>query len=282
MLAIIGGTGLYQLEGLENVREHGGDTPFGEPSAPVKQGTLEGRELLFLPRHGAGHRLLPSEINYRANVYALKKAGARQLVSVSAVGSLREEIEPGHFALPNQYFDHTKGQRRTSFFGDGIVAHVSTAQATCSALISALAAAAKACGQPIHSDVTYACVEGPRLGSRAESFFLRDAVKADVVGMTNVPEAFLAREAQLCYATLAISTDYDCWKDRPEEHVTVEQVIARFGKSIGAARSILGEMIARHLPDADDSHRMVLSQSMLTPADSLSGRQKEIADVLMA
>jgi len=154
---------------------------------------LEGRELLFLPRHGAGHRLLPSEINYRANIFALKKAGARQLVSVSAVGSLREAIETGHFALPNQYFDHTRGQRRLSFFGEGIVAHVSTAQATCAALISALAAAAAVCGQPIHRDVTYAC-----------------------------------------------------WKDRPEEHVTVEQVIARFGRSIGAAHSILGEVIARH------------------------------------
>ena len=280
MLAVIGGTGFYQLNNLEDIRELELQTPFGTPSAPVRQGRIGKHELLFLPRHGKEHRLLPSEINYRANIYALKLAGARQLVSVSAVGSLRQEIEPGHFAVPSQYFDHTRGKRQNTFFGDGIVAHVSTAQTTCARMRAALSDAAADCGMTVHDDVTYACVEGPRLGTRAESLFLRDAAKADIVGMTNIPEVFLAREAQLCSATLAISTDYDCWKEDPDEHVTVEQVVARFMESIGAARRLLERMITDHMPEPDDEHRMTLGNSMLTPRNALDASQKEMVGIL--
>ncbi len=282
MLAVIGGSGLYDLEGLETIREHDAQTPFGMASAPVRHGRLGGREILFLPRHGDGHQLLPSEINYRANIYALKRAGARQLLAVSAVGSLREEIMPGHFAAPSHYFDMTRGHRKNTFFGNGMVAHISTATVTCPDMLDAVCRSTGACGHSIHRDVTYACVEGPRLGTRAESLFLRDATKSDVVGMTNIPELFLAREAQLCSATLAVCTDYDCWKDDPEEHVTVEQVIARFRSSIGKAKEIILDLVGNSLPDVNDTHRKTLRSSLLTPVEALSAEQKALLDILLA
>ena len=219
MLAIIGGTGLYDIDGLETVSEETIETPFGSPSAPVKRLRLGEREILFLPRHGAGHSFLPHEINYRANIFALKKAGARMLVGFSAVGSLREEIAPGDFAIPSQYLDLTKGKRENTFFGNGIAAHVSTAVPTCPDLSGWIKQVAQENAIKLHMDKTYACVEGPRLGTKAESFFMRGA-GCDLVGMTNVPEVFLAREAQLSYATLCIATDYDCWMEDPSQHVT--------------------------------------------------------------
>ena len=237
--------------------------------------------MIFLPRHGGGHTLLPSEINYRANIWALKAAGARQLIAVSAVGSLRQDIAPGEFVIPSQYIDHTKGIRERTYFGGGLVAHISTAQPVCPTLSAAVAEAAAAAGYTAHSGKTYVCVEGPRLGTRAESFFLRDGMQADVVGMTNVPEVFLAREAQLCYTTLAVVTDYDCWQDDPAYHVTAEEVISRFGETIGRAREVVRGVIAA-APPVNEEHRRILSMSVLTPPPARSEAHRKLLETLAA
>ena len=183
---------------------------------------------------------------------------------------------------PSQYYDNTKGIRARTFFGDGLVAHVSTALAACPQMSAALTRAARDLDFPVHPDTTYACVEGPRLGTRAESFFLRDAVKADAVGMTNVPEAFLAREAQICYATLAIATDYDCWMDDPSRHVTVEEVIRNFGESVGRARQVVARVLENGLPEIDENHRRALDAAILTPESALEERHRELLAVLRA
>ena len=280
MLAIIGGSGFYQMEGAKASSQEM-STPFGAPSAAITSLTFaDGRRALFLPRHGPAHQLLPSEINYRANIWALKKAGARQIIAVSACGSLREEIRPGDFAIPSQYFDHTRGRVRT-FFGDGLVGHVSSAKPACPLLSAALAEACEKLGFAIHSDKTYACVEGPRLGTRAESLFLRDAAGADIVGMTNAPEVFLAMEAQISYATLAVCTDYDCWKDDPAAHATVEAIIARFGESIARARQAVAAIIAAP-PPTDEQHRRAASAAVLTPPEAQTQAHKELLKVLLA
>ena len=280
MLAIIGGSGFYQMEGAKASSQEM-STPFGAPSAAITSLTFaDGRRALFLPRHGPAHQLLPSEINYRANIWALKKAGARQIIAVSACGSLREEIRPGDFAIPSQYFDHTRGRTRT-FFGDGLVGHVSSAKPACPLLSAALAEACEKLGFAIHSDKTYACVEGPRLGTRAESLFLRDAAGADIVGMTNAPEVFLAMEAQISYATLAVCTDYDCWKDDPAAHATVEAIIARFGESIARARQAIAAIIAAP-PPTDEQHRRAASAAVLTPPEAQTQAHKELLKILLA
>ncbi len=282
MLAVIGGTGFYQMEGLSGQRTVEADTPFGKPSAPLTFAKLHETEIAFLPRHGTGHRFLPHEINYRANIYALKEAGVRQIVAVSACGSLREEIRMGNFVLPDQYFDHTRGQRKATFFGDGLAAHISTAKPASASLRSALLAAAHKAGAEVHADGTFACIEGPRLGSRAESFFLRDAVRADIVGMTCVPEAFLAREAQMCYATVAIATDYDCWQDDPALHVSVAQVFAAYGKSLAAVQQIISELVRAGLPEPEDEHRQALAEAVITPYEKMDEHQRSIMQVLRA
>lgn len=279
MLAIIGGTGLYDIEGVETVSEHEIDTPFGKPSAPVKTLRAGDREFLFLPRHGAGHSYLPHEINYRANIFALKKAGAKMVIGFSAVGSLREEIAPGDFSVPSQYLDLTKGKREYTFFGNGIAAHVSTAIPTCPDLSGWIAKVARENDTRLHSDKTYACVEGPRLGTKAESFFMRSA-GCDLVGMTNVPEVFLAREAQLSYATICIATDYDCWLDDPEHHVTVQAVIERFGASLAKAKLLLMNLLNAPLPALDEEYRKALAMAVLTPDSALSEEQLSMLNVL--
>ena len=281
MLAIIGGTGLYDIEGLDTVSEQAIDTPFGIPSAPVKTLRFGEREILFLPRHGSGHSLLPHEINYRANIFALKKAGARMVVGFSAVGSLRKDIAPGDFAIPSQYLDLTKGKREYSFFGNGIAAHVSTAVPTCPDLSGWVKQVARENAVKLHMNKTYACVEGPRLGTRAESFFMRGA-GCDLVGMTNVPEVFLAREAQLSYATICIATDYDCWLDDPEHHVTVQAVIERFGASLEKAKELLMAMLGSQLPMVDEEYRKSLEMAVLTPDSALSTDQLSMLEVLRA
>lgn len=282
MLGIIGGTGIYQLEGLEVTGEHEIDTPFGKPSAPVLQGKVGQRELFFLPRHGRQHELLPSEVNYRANIWALKKLGVTQVIGLSAVGSLQEEIAPGDLSLPNQYFDFVKGSREKTFFGHGIAAHVSTAEPTCPCLENDLVESGKKIGLQIHTGKTYGCVDGPRLGTRAESFFLRGAAGCDLVGMTNVPEVFLAREAQICYCTIAIATDYDCWLDDPAQHVSVEQVIARYGASLEKAKRVLNEYIQRSESAHDCGCRSSLSSAVLTPREALNDQQRALLEVLSA
>ena len=279
MIGIIGGTGLYQIEGLEVLESRDVDTPFGRPSAPVLLGRLGSERVAFLPRHGTQHQILPSEINFRANIWALKSTGVRRVFSVSAVGSLAQGIEPGSLVVPNQYFDFTKGRRVGSFFGDGLVAHVSTAEPSCPTLAGRVVGAAKQLGHPIHQDKTYACVEGPRLGSRAESFFLRGA-QCHVVGMTNVPEAFLAREAQLCYCTIAVVTDYDCWLDDPTQHATVDKVIALYKKNLGRVQAILKEVFDQKTGDATCSCRSALQYAVLTPEGVLADEKRKLLEFL--
>lgn len=282
MLAVIGGSGLYQLDGLETEHEHQLETPFGVPSAPIIQGRFQGQSILFLARHGAGHQYLPHEVNYRANIFALKKLGATRIFAVSAAGSLREALKPGDLALVSQYFDHTRGKRAYSFFGDGIAAHVSTAYPACPALQQDIEAAAQRIQQPLHTNKTYACVEGPRLGTQAESFFLRDAANCDLVGMTNVPEAFLAREAQLAYCTLCLVTDYDCWMEDPAMHVSVEKFFEVYGGAIEKAKAVLSELVNRPLSETPDDIKEALKYSVLTAESNLSPAQKKWLEVLRA
>jgi 5'-methylthioadenosine phosphorylase len=280
MLAIVGGTGLYTLPGLALHPAGESHTPFGDASAAVQRAEHQGRSVLFLPRHGEGHRLLPHELNHRANVFALKRAGATRVLSVSACGSLAEALAPGHFALPDQYIDWTRGRREASFFGRGVVAHVSTAEPVSPALADWVAGAAA--GLPemtLHRGVTYACVEGPRFGTRAESFLLRQ-IGAHLVGMTNVPEAFLAREAQLAYATLAIVTDYDCWRDDPGEHASMDAILARYARCVDTAKGLIARLLELPLPAVEPSIARALQGAVMTPDDQLTDAQRDWLAVL--
>jgi 5'-methylthioadenosine phosphorylase len=280
MIGIIGGTGLYRMEGLEVTRSSEVDTPFGRPSGPVMLGRLAGRDIAFLPRHGLHHDLLPSEINFRANIWALKSIGVRTIIGVSAVGSLREEIRPGDISLPSQYLDFTKGQRAATFFGRGMVAHISTAQPVCSATTGLIARVARSLGTRVHENKTYACIEGPRLGTRAESFFLRGA-GADLVGMTNVPEAFLAAEAQLGYCTISLATDYDCWLEDASQHVSAEQVIGLFHKNLGRVQQLLAGAVAEYVEDESRACRRALRTAIVTPREQMTEEQRGIVDFLL-
>ncbi len=207
---------------------------------------------MFLARHGVNHQLLPHEVNYRANIFALKSLGARRVLGISAAGSLREDLKPGDLAIATQYFDHTRGKRAYSFFGNGVAAHVSTAHPVCAVLAADIQNAAARIDQPLHQNKTYACVEGPRLGTRAESFFLRDSAKCDLVGMTNVPEVFLAREAQWPIATICLVTDFDCWMDDPSQHVSVEKFFATYQGAMTNAKAILPELLRAPFTDTPD------------------------------
>lgn len=235
-IGIIGGSGLYDMDGLAGIREVRIRTPFGEPSDALMVGTLDGVRVAFLSRHGRGHRLAPTDINYRANIYALKTLGVRRVISVSAVGSMKEALKPGHVVLPDQFIDHTK-RRTGTFFENGIVAHVAFADPVCGTLSETLHKAAQGVGATVHQGGTYLCIEGPQFSSRGESFLYRQW-GVDVIGMTNMPEAKLAREAELCYATMALVTDYDCWHGS-EESVTVEMILATLHKNVAQARRIL-------------------------------------------
>jgi 5'-methylthioadenosine phosphorylase len=222
LVGVIGGSGLYEIAGLDNPRRVEIDTPFGPPSDAFVLGRLDGQDLAFLPRHGRGHRILPSELNFRANIHAFKSLGADAVLAVSAVGSLREEIAPGDVVIPDQFIDRTRG-RISTFFGDGIVAHVSFADPFCPSLSAVIAGAARDAGARVHDAKTYVCMEGPQFSTRAESHLYR-SWGGDVIGMTNVQEAKLAREAEICFATLALATDYDCWRTN-EETVEIEDVL---------------------------------------------------------
>ena len=282
MLAIIGGSGLYQLDELSIENEHVMETPFGQPSGPIIQGSYQGRSVLFLARHGVNHQLLPHEVNYRANIFALKSLGARRVLGISAAGSLREDLKPGDLAIVTQYFDHTRGKRAYSFFGNGVAAHVSTAHPVCAVLAADIQNAAARIDQPLHQNKTYACVEGPRLGTRAESFFLRDSAKCDLVGMTNVPEVFLAREAQMAYCTICLVTDFDCWMDDPSQHVSVEKFFATYQGAMTNAKAILPELLRAPFTDTPTEVREALAGSVLTPDEALTDEQRQWLSVLRA
>jgi 5'-methylthioadenosine phosphorylase len=279
MIGIIGGTGLYKLDNLEGLEAKKVETPFGRPSADILVGQLGSKKIAFLPRHGTHHEIGPSEINYRANIWALKSVGVRRIISVSAVGSLVQKVAPGDLAIPSQYFDWTRGQRKGTFFQDGLVAHISTAQPSCRVLSDQLEKTAKQLNLRIHANQTYACIEGPRFGTRAESFFLKGA-GCHLVGMTNIPEAFLAREAQMCYCTVAIATDYDCWLDDPIQHATVEKVMALYMTNLGRVKEILQVYI--QLPDKTPTcHcRESLDGAIMTPESSIAEEKRQILNFL--
>ena len=279
MLAIIGGSGLYQLDGLEMIEKKVVETPFGAPSAALVKGVYQGVDVVFLPRHGEHHHLLPGEINYRANIWALKTLGVNRVISVSAVGSLHKDIERGTLTIPKQYIDWTKGDRAHTFFGDGLVAHVSSAQPTCEALTADLLQAAKALQITLGSDTTYVCIEGPRFNTAAESKLLRH-LGGDIVGMTNVPEVFLAREAQLSYCTIAVVTDYDSWQDDPNEHANVDSIMAVYGKNIKQVQALLTQLLSQSLSPRSSYCTDSLASALLTPLSALSVEQKALIKFL--
>ncbi len=239
-IGVIGGSGLYTIDGLTEVRELDVETPFGAPSDAIVSGRLGTARLLFLPRHGRGHRLLPSELPFRANIWALKHLGAEAVIAVSAVGSLREAIAPGHLIVPDQFIDRTFGRRGT-FFGDGIVAHVAFGDPVCGELAAALVTTARRLGATVHAGGTYVCMEGPQFSTRAESELYR-SWGAAIIGMTNLQEAKLAREAELCFATLALATDYDCWKQDAHE-VAIADVLAVLNANVALAKRVLHEVV---------------------------------------
>lgn len=237
-IGVIGGSGLYAMEGLEVQEERTVETPFGDPSGAYILGELDGQKVAFLARHGQGHRIMPTELNFRANIYGFKVLGVERLISVSAVGSLQEQYAPTHVVVPNQFVDRTR-HRVDTFFGDGLVAHVSLADPLCSALSEVLVGAGGAAGATMHEGGTYLCMEGPQFSTRAESYLYRQW-GMDIIGMTNLQEAKLAREAEICYATLAMITDYDCWHEA-EEDVTVDAILA-----ILRQNATMGQSIVRH------------------------------------
>jgi len=245
-IGVIGGSGLYAMHGLTNVREVRVKTPFGDPSDAIVVGTLEGKQVAFLARHARGHRILPGEINYRANVYALKLLGVERIISVSAVGSLKEDLRPGEFLVADQFVDRTKG-RVSTFFGNGLVAHVTFDKPTCAQVSRVLADASVHCAVPVHRKGTYICMEGPQFSTLAEAHMHRK-MEFDVIGMTNVTEAKLAREAELCYGTIAMITDYDCWHP-DHESVTGAQIMATLQQNADNAQKVLREAI-KSMPDA--------------------------------
>jgi 5'-methylthioadenosine phosphorylase len=268
-IGIIGGSGLYSMAGLTSPREIKIKTPFGDPSEAIVLGTLEGKRVAFLARHGRGHRILPGEINYRANIYAMKLLGVERIISVSAVGSLQEDLRPGEFLVPDQFVDRTR-QRVSTFFGDGLVAHVSFAHPTCAQVSSTLADASVHCAVKVHRRGTYICMEGPQFSTLAEANTHRQ-LHFDVVGMTNATEAKLAREAEICYSTIAMITDYDCW--HPEhESVTAAQIIATLNQNAENAQRVLREAV-RALPTERSckcgtalKHALVTDMKLVPPA----------------
>lgn len=278
VLAVIGGSGLYELEGLEDVEELAVNTPFGRPSAPVIRGRLADTTLLFLARHGRGHRIAPHCIDYRANVCALKMLGATHLVSISAVGSMREEIAPGDFVVVDQFIDLTK-RRIATFFEEGIVAHVSFSDPVCAHLARSLADAAELSGTRVHRGGTYVCIEGPQFSTRAESRLYR-SWGVSVIGMTAQPEAKLAREAELPYALLALATDYDCWRESGPE-VTVDAVMAVMQRNVNYARRTIVQ-VAASLPDPRKSSATDgLRTALMTAASEIPAAARARLDWLV-
>ena len=236
----MGGSGLYEMEGLSDVKSVSVETPWGAPSSSLVTGTLRGVRMVFLPRHGTGHTISPSEINFRANIYAMKAMGVERIISLSAVGSLKEEIEPGHIVIPDQLIDNTK-RRPSTFFEDDMVAHVSMAEPMCSVLSDCLKEGLLGFSGTVHSGGTYVCIEGPQFSTRAESHLYR-GWGASLIGMTAMPEAKLAREAEICYSVIALCTDYDCWKEDHDD-VTVSDIIEIMNKNVDAAKKALAAVV---------------------------------------
>lgn len=245
VVGVIGGSGLYEMEGLEDVQTVSLETPFGNPSDAYIAGRLEGVKVVFLPRHGKGHRIQPSSLNFRANIYGMKKLGVQWIIGVSAVGSMKESIHPGEMVVPSQFIDQTKGRPNT-FFDDGIVGHISFADPVCPTLSQILFDAGKEAGATVHQGGTYICIEGPQFSTRAESRLYR-TWGVDIIGMTNLPEARLAREAEICYSTIAFATDYDCWHEAAGD-VSIGDVLRILAESTKTAKRAIRQAI-KHLPE---------------------------------
>ncbi len=274
-VGIIGGSGLYDIEGLNRVREVKVRTPFGDPSDAVLVGELDGVSVAFLSRHGRGHRRNPSEINYRANIYALKSLGVRRVVSVSAVGSMKEAIKPGDVVLPDQFIDLTK-RRVSTFFEGGAVAHVAFGEPVCASLAASLLASAREVGATVHSGGTYVCIEGPQFSTKAESRLYRQW-GVSIIGMTNLPEAKLAREAELCYATVALVTDYDCWHET-EEAVTVEAILAVLHQNVALAKRLLKSTVKPVAAVDECACQRALQDAIVTAPEHVpAGLRKKLA-----
>jgi len=277
-IGIIGGSGFYELPGLTDVRWTRVTTPFGDPSDAYCVGRLGERTVIFLPRHGRGHRIMPSELNFRANIYGLKKLGVEWVVSISAVGSMREEIRPLDLLIPDQFVDWTR-RRASTFFGDGVVAHIGMADPVCAHLADKLESAARAAGATVHRGGTYLCIEGPQFSSRGESRIYRQW-GVDVIGMTNMPEAKLAREAELCYATLALGTDYDVWHES-EAAVSVEGVVANLMKNVATAKEVLSRLVPAVGPDRDCPCPSLLENAVITNPAAFPARSRKALDLLL-
>lgn len=277
-LAIIGGSGLYSIPGLEEATEQIVDTPFGKTSAPIVTGKLEGQQVAFLARHGIGHHISPTEVPYRANIYALKSLGVERIVSISACGSLREEFAPGHIVIPDNIYDNTH-QRARTFFGEGLVAHVSVADPFCADLSSQLESAVRSAGGVTHRGGSFITIEGPRFSTKAESNTYR-SWGMSIIGMTASPEAFLAREAEICYSTMAHVTDYDVWHVS-EEPVTVEMVIQTLNKNTVLAQEAI-RVIARDLkPERACTCEDALSTALITRPDAIPAETRKKLDLLV-
>jgi 5'-methylthioadenosine phosphorylase len=277
-VGIIGGTGLYQMEGFTDVREVAVETPFGPPSDSLLVGNLEGRRVAFLPRHARGHRILPHELNFRANVFAMKTLGVEWILSVSAVGSLKERYEPQHVVVPDQFIDRTRG-RKSTFFGRGLVAHVAFAHPFCRNLSRVMAAACADAGATHHVGGTYVCMEGPQFSTLAESEMYR-SWGADLIGMTNLQEAKLAREAEICYSTLAMVTDYDCWHP-DHDAVTAAQIIANLSRNAETARAVLRAAVRRLPIPRDCECESALRYALVTAPELVPAELKrELAPIV--
>jgi len=280
-LGIIGGSGVYQMKDIDVVALHNLDTPFGKPSDPIVECRIHERNVFFLPRHGKGHRFLPSEVPYQANIYALKMLGVTHVLAVSAVGIMRDDIKPGDMVVPNQLFDRTRGHRANTFFGQGIVGHVSFADPFCQEMQLLAIAAAKASGARVFQGGTYIAMEGPAFSTRAESQFYRAAISPSVIGMTAVPEAKLAREAELSYAIMATATDYDCWHET-EEEVSVEAVL-KVLKANGEMVQKIVKKTAELLPHESQAASLSAAKyAIMTPADVIPEATKDRLKTLYA
>jgi 5'-methylthioadenosine phosphorylase len=278
VVGVIGGSGLYEIQGLESVREVELSTPFGAPSDAFVTGVLGGVKMAFLPRHGRGHRILPTEINFRANVWGMKKLGVTRIVSISAVGSMREDVAPGDFVVVDQFFDRTR-HRHDTFFGGGVVAHVMFADPVCPEVRSALVETGRALGLRMHDGGTYVNMEGPQFSTRAESRIYR-TWGVDVIGMTNLQEARLAREAEICYATVAMATDYDCWHESHED-VTVEAILAVMARNVGNARRLVAATTPRISGARSCGCGSALATAILTAPDRIPAEARERLDLLI-
>ena len=277
-VGIIGGSGLYRMAGLEVAEEAAVSTPFGAPSDSYVIGNLAGRRVVFLARHGRAHEFMPSLVNFRANIYGFKKLGVERIVAVSAVGSLKEEIHPLHVVLPDQFIDRTR-HRADTFFGEGVVAHISFADPVCPELHAALKQAAASCGATVWPEGTYLCIEGPAFSTRAESRLYR-SWGASVIGMTNLPEAKLAREAEMCYATVALVTDFDCWREA-EEAVSVQMLLDNLTRNAGTAQSVLKALMGTLPPERSCECGQALEKALLTPPAGISPAARERLDMII-